>query len=1024
MFLSKLSINRPVMATMLVLVFIVFGLLAYFSLPLNLMPDVEFPYVTVQTIYPGAGPQEIESQISRPIEDAVSTISLVDQITSYSMGNVSYVIIAFDFNKDADTASREVKDNVDAILNQLPSDADRPIIGTFDPAAMPIVNLVVSGNASPIDLYNYVDTQLQDRFSQIEGIARVNISGGQSREIQVNLESNIVEQFSISLPQLSQIIAAHNMDMPGGQFQQGGQEFSVRLQGEIRDLETLRNLDIPTAYGTRKLHQIAEIKDTGSEIRERSIYVDSLTGSRQEDVISIGLIRNPEGNVVEIAQQVRSSLDSIRQGMPPGYDINIVRDNSIFIEDTFKDTVNNILLGILFTGIILFFFLGDLRSTFIVAIAMPTSIISSLLFLQLFDFSLNMMTLMGFSVSVGILVTNSVVVLENIFRHKSMGNSRKVAADIGTSEITVAVIASTFTNIVVFLPIAAMSSMVGQFFKEFALAVTFATIFSLLMSFTLTPMLASLILPKESRKGKFGASIDKMINNWEKFYAKLLSFIIKRKTNALGLLSITVILFILSFFIAAQIGFEFMPFLDEGNITIEVELPEGYDISETSKIIEEIDQIIASHNEVDQIVTDIGSTGTLNVGVNLARIRVSLVSADQRDLNTRQVANNITRALASTPNADIRVTATSSAGGGGGSSDISFDIRGADQEVLNELTQKALEELASTPGMINLDSSIRPGSPQITFTPKMGKLSAVGLTIFDLAMVLRSSIEGTVATRFREDGNEYDIRVRLNRSSVDTPQKIGDIPVITQFGTFKFSQLADLSFTEGSRFIMRKDKNLAVEITGDVAIGYTLGEVSSNISQTLNEIEFPIGYSFRWGGETEMMQETVLDMLQTFIIAVLLTYMLLAAILESFLQPLFILVTLPFALIGVFVAMFLSGLSMNIVSMMSIIMLVGIVVNNAILLLDYTNQLVRIEGKTVKEALITACPTKLRPIIMASGAIILGMLPMALGLGAAGREFRQPMGIVSIGGLVVSTLLALFVIPSLYYLIHRDKPTQ
>lgn len=1021
MFLSKLSINRPVMATMLVLVFIVFGILAYINLPLNLMPDVEFPYVTIQTIYPGAGPQEIESQISRPIEDAVSTISLVDQIMSYSMENVSYVIIAFDFSKDADTASREVKDNVDAILNQLPSDAERPIIGTFDPAAIPIMNLVVTGNASPIELYDYVDTRLRDRFSQIEGVARVNISGGQTREIQINLDSKTVEQYSISLPQLTQIIAAHNMDMPGGQFQQGGQEFSVRLQGELQDIESLRNLDIPTPFGTRKLHQIAIITDTGAEIRERSVYFNAQTGSRQEDVISISLIRSAEGNVVEIASDVRNALDLIRREMPAGYDISIVRDNSIFIEDTFKDTVNNILLGILFTGIILFFFLGDLRSTFIVAIAMPTSIISSLLFLDIFGFSLNMMTLMGFSVSVGILVTNSVVVLENIFRHKTMGKKRKEAADIGTSEITVAVIASTMTNLVVFLPIAAMSSMVGQFFKEFALAVSFATIFSLLVSFMLTPMLSSLILPQKGRKGKFGSSIDNMIRNWEKFYGKLLSSIIKKKKNALAVLSLTVILFILSLFVAAQIGFEFMPFLDEGNISIEVELPEGYDINETSELMAQIDHIVASMPEVDRMVTNIGSTGALNVGVNLARIRVSLVDADRRRLNTRQVADNLIRELASIPNAVIRVTATSSFGGGS-SSDISFDLIGTEQEVLNDITAELLEKVAYTPGLINLDSSIRPGSPQITFVPKMDKLSAAGLTIFDLAMVLRTSIEGTVATRFRESGSEYDIKVRLDRSSVDTPQKIGNIPVVTRSGTFKFSQLADLDFTEGSRFIMRKDKNLAVEITGDVATEYTLGEVSGNINQVLNETELPPGYSFRWGGETEMMQEAIADMLQTFIIAVLFTYMLLAAILESFIQPLFILATLPFALIGVFVAMFLSGLAMNIISMMSIIMLVGIVVNNAILLLDYTNHLVRKEGKTIEEALITACPTKLRPIIMASGAIILGMLPMALGFGAAGREFRQPMGIVNIGGLVVSTLLALFIIPALYYLLHRDKP--
>lgn len=1020
MFLAKLSINRPVMITMFISVFIVFGLLAYLSLPLNLMPDIEIPFITIQTVYPGAGPQEIESQITRPIEDAVSTVSNIEFIQSYSMENASFVLIRFDFTEDTDVAYQEVKENVDAILAQMPSDADMPIVGKFDITAMPIIDMVFSADVCPTELFDYADTMLRDRFSQIDGVANVNITGGEVREIQVRLDPADVERYAISLPQLSQIIAAQNMDMPGGQFQHDGQEFSVRLMGELQDLDALRNIEVPTRFGNIKLSRLAQVEDTSADVRERSIYFNVQTGERREDVINISLVASPEGNVVDISNQVKRLLPQIREELPAGFSINVVRDNAIFIEDTFHDTMTNILLGILLTGLVLLLFLADLRSTFIVALAMPTSIVSSLILLQMLDFSLNLMTLMGFSVSVGILVTNSVVVLENIFRHKSLGHGRKKAADLGTSEITVAVIASTMTNIVVFLPIATMTSMVGQFFTEFALAVTFATLFSLLISFTLTPMLASLILPEKQNNSKFSDMTLKSFQKWERLYKRMLSFFLKKKRYSAGLLAGVVILLGLSFFLAAAIGFEFMPFSDEGNIRVEVELPQGYDLSETAGLMQEIDRRIADFPEVDQMIANLGSIGQLDVGTNLARIRVSLVDTDQRRLTTRQVADRITRSLSDIPNATIRVFAVSSMGGGGGSP-IQFYLMGPDIEELTAISEQTMEHVGRAEGLTNFDTSLRPGTPQLTFVPRMDKLASAGLTVYDLSMSLRSSIEGVVATQFREAGQEYDIKVSLLKETVDTPQKIANIPVVAPTGTYKFSQLADLDFSESPSVLMRRDKILSVEFTGDTVTGYPLGAVMNNIEEKIDDLDIQAGYRIEWGGEGEMMQETIADMLQTFILAILLTYMLLAALLESFVQPLFILATLPFALIGVFAAMFISGLTMNIVSMMSIIMLVGIVVNNAILLLDYTNQLVRKEGMPVKEALMTACPTKLRPILMSSLAIILGMLPMAAGLGAAGREFRQPMGIVSIGGLIVSMLLALFVIPSLYYLFIKTK---
>ncbi len=453
MFLSKISISRPVTITMMIMVFVVFGFLAYTEMPLNLMPDVKLPFVTIQTVYPGAGPQEIETQITKKLEDAISTISNIDYIESYSMDNFSLVLIKFDLEKDVDIANQEVKDKVDVILNDLPNDARKPIIDKFDITAQPVVRMVLSGSQSSLELYEYADKVLRDRLSQIEGVAQVEISGGQEREIRVVLNERTVFSNNISLSQLSQVLAMHNMDLPAGSFQVANQELSVKVKGEISDLETLKNIEIPTAFGRKKLSSIANVIDTGNEIRERTTFFDLGNRIKQDNVISINLVKSSDGNPVQISKNLQKQLGGLTDALPEGMELTIVVDDSIFIESSVNDTMNNILLGILFTGLVLLLFLHDLRSTLIVALAMPVSIISTFVFMQLAGFTLNIMSLLGLSTSVGVLVTNSVVVLENIFRHKDMGNSKQVSAERGTSEIAVAVLASTLTNKVDFLPI-------------------------------------------------------------------------------------------------------------------------------------------------------------------------------------------------------------------------------------------------------------------------------------------------------------------------------------------------------------------------------------------------------------------------------------------------------------------------------------------------------------------------------------------------------------------------------------------
>ena len=1019
MFLAKLSVKRPLLVTMILMVFVVFGGLAYFEMPLNLTPDITLPFVTIQTIYQGAGPVEVEMQVTKRIEDAVSTISNIDYIESYSMDSFSFVMISFDTAKNVDIANQEVKDAVDAILNTLPNDADRPTVGKFNLNAMPVVRLVLSGVQSGLELYDYADNNIRDRFSQIPGVAQVNISGGQEREIHIVLNENMVFSNNISLAQWASLLAAKNMNLPGGSFRIGNQDISVQMRGEINDLQTLRNLEINTAFGSRRLSQIADIIDTHAEVRERTTFFDVANKVKYENVVGISLVASSDGNPVEISRGLHRQLRNINAMLPEGMDLTIVDDNSIFIEGAVNDTMSNIFLGVIFTGLVLLFFLYDFRSTFIVAVSMPVAIVSTFVLMNISGFSLNILSLMGLSTSIGVLVANSVVVLENIFRHKELGKPRKEAAVIGTSEIAVAVLASTLTNVVVFLPIATMSGMLGQMFAEFGLTVTYATLFSLLIAFTLTPMLASKILPEKASNNIFSRNIERFLESLKNGYAKMLNFVLKRKTHSVFLVFITILLLFFSLLLFTSIGFEFMPNMDQGSITLNVELPIGYNLDETAQTLSNIEEIISHYPEVLYIQTDLGRSGGINRGENVARANINLIPLEERDISTQQVVDRIIRDLAHVPNAKILVSASD--GGPGGGSPISMYLTGFDDEVLLELSNEILDKIRDIPGLVNLDTSTRSGRPELLVTPRRDQLALTGATFPEVAINVRAAIAGLTATYFREDGNEYDIVITKSGDSYNTPEKLRAMTVVTSAGRFQLGQLANVEFSEGVNRTIRRDRAKAIQITGSPATGIPLGDVTNEIDQRLADVNFPPGYNIRWAGTAEMMQESVSEMSRAALLAILLTFMLLVAILESFLQPLLIMSTLPLALIGVMLALYFFGITMNIVAMMAIIMLVGIVVNNAILILDYANQLRREEGKSVKEALLIACPIKLKPVIMSNIAIILGMLPMALGIGEFGVEFRQSMGIVSIGGMITSTLLTLFVIPAMYYVASRVR---
>ena len=1022
MILSDLSIRRPIMMSMLLIVFILFGGMAYFGMPLDLMADIDVPYVVVQTVYQGAGPKEIETQITKRVEDAVASISKIDQLTSYSMEGISIVILKFDLDKDVDVANQEVTSKIDAILGDLPDDSDPPTVEKIDLQEFPIIEVILSGSQTSTELYDIADTKLKDRFSQVEGVARTEVSGGQQREIQVLLDGRAVTENSISLSRVAAIIGAHNLDMPGGHFKRRTQEYTVRMTGEYESIEELENVEIPTVSGSKRLKDIAEVSDAGAEVRERTMYFNNIEKVSNPDAVMLSVVKSSEGNTVDIAHEITDMLPGIEESLPAGCTLDIVTNKATFIEDTVNDTIQTIILGIILTGLVLLFFLHDFRSTIIVALAMPMSIISAFMLMNMLGFTKNIMTLMGLSTSVGILVSNSVVVLENIFRLKREGKNRKEAASAGTSGVVVAVVAATATNIAVFVPVANMSGMMGQVFYEFAMTVTFATLFSLLISFTLTPMMASLILPESNvnKKRPISEKAEAFFGKMESGYKNLLRTIMANRKRSAGIIVAALVILAGTMMFAGGIGFEFMPIMDEGDIRIEVELPTSANIEETAVALQTIEDRLKHYPSVKRMVTEVGSLSEMDLGVFLATISVKLVDPGERDLTTNATTAVLIEDLSDIPNVKIRVRAVSSMDMGG-QAPITFYLQGQDIDRVEAYKEEILRRISDVPGLVNLTTSSRPGVPEISIKPDRKAIADAGLTVYDVAMQMRGAMAGLVATQYRDEGEEYDLRIMIADDDIDTPEEVANLPVFSNGQRYTLSQLGEIGFAEGLSKILHIDKFKAVQFSASTAPGVALGDVMAEIDLRTADLNMPSGYVISYGGTSEIMNDAIVDMATALLIAIVLTYMLLAAILENLTQPLLVLGTFPLALVGVLGALLMTGITMNVISMMSIVMLLGIVVNNAILILDYANELVKNSGMDIRRALLEAAPVKLRAILMSSSAIILGMVPMALGMGASGREIRESMGIVTIGGLLVSTVLTLFVIPALYNLVARSQ---
>jgi HAE1 family hydrophobic/amphiphilic exporter-1 len=1001
--ISDFSIKRPVTTAMIILMILLIGGVALSRLSLDLFPDITFPGAAIITNYQGVGSEEIENLITKEVESSVSTVEGVKSVRSTSSMGSSTVVVEFNWGRDMDFAVQDLREQVDLISGSvLPDDANEPLIFKFDPSMMPIMNYGISAEGLSISqLKEEVEDELVPRLERIPGVAQVNMQGGLEREIIVSLKRKELNYYDLNFNTITNIVAAENVNVSAGEVLQGNKEFLVRTIGKFSNLDEIRDINIPVGNGQIKLSDVAEVKDGFADL-------STLSRTNGDRSLSLSIQKQTDANTVEVAAAVRTEMDKISRDYP-NYSFAMAMDQSEFIEDSIASVSQNAAVGGLLAVIILFLFLRNIRSTIIIATAMPISIIGTFILMYFAGVSLNVISLGGLALGVGMLVDNAVVVLENIYRYRSLGEGKIEAAREGSTEVGMAIVASTVTTVVVFLPIVFVEGMAGQLFKDLALTVAFSLIASLLVALTLIPMLASKILKvkqKELDRGKKEGKI-------KKSYRGALSRVLKHRWIFVVLL---VILLAGSLALVPQIGFEFMPSTDQGAFSVSYELPVGTALPRSNEVSTEIESILLDIEEVETVISTVGSGGRMSASTssNIGNINVQLVDLAERDLATSEIMESVRQKI-NIPDLDFTVKEQSGGGGGGGGSPVNVKLRGDDLGILKRESAKAVSAIADIEGLREIEDSFSEGQPEYQITVNRSIASRFGLNVSQIAGTVKTAIAGTTASRYEVAGDEYDIRVRLEEDQIESLNQVPNLNIQTASGDMiPLSRVAKLKITEGPVEILRKDQERYAEITADIH-GVDLGTVMGKIQNRLGEIELPEGYRFIYEGEFEDVQESFGSLAMAFGLAVILIYMVMASQFESLIHPFTIMFTIPLAVIGVIFGMYVTNSIISVGSLLGLITLAGIVVNNAIVMVDYINQLRR-KGTEKIEAIITAGTIRLRPIMMTALTTILGLLPIAMGIGE-GSESTQPMGIVIVSGLTFATFLTLFVIPIVYSLV-------
>ncbi|WP_425066132.1 efflux RND transporter permease subunit [Reyranella sp.] len=1011
--LTQIAVDNPVFATMMMVALLVMGLFSYRQLGIDQFPNVDFPIVVVTTDYPGASPETVESEISRKIEESVNAIAGLKTLTSRSLEGKSIVIAEFELSVPSAVAMQDVREKVQMVRASFRPEIKEPLIQRFNPDDQPIVSIAVRSDVRSVrDLTTLADQIIIKRLQTVRDVGRATIAGGLKRQINIELDPGRMHALRVGVNDIMRAIRDENQNFPAGNVQRGNDDRVIEVTGRVvepgdfADLIVARRGQAPVY-----LRQVANVVDGQQELEN----VAMLNGER---ALAIDVVKTQGSNTIEVARGVRRAVAELQASLPSDVKLEIVRDSSRGIQNSVDNVQQTMIEGGLLTIAIVFLFLHSWRSTVITGLALPISVFGAFMVMAAFGFTLNVLTLMALSLAIGILIDDAIVVRENIMRHIGFGKTHRQAAIDGTNEIGLAVLATTFCIVAVFLPVAFMGGIIGRFFFQFGVMVSAAVLISLFVSFTLDPMLSSVWYdPQAHANGRFARIVNGAQEKANGVYRVVLAWALRWPKLTLLIALAT---FVGSFALPKYIGFEFVPQADLGEQVVSIETPVGSSLEYTEAKLRQVDAAIREFPEVDYTYGTV-NTGYAN-GKNQASLYLKLKPLKQRTRSPEQLAQPIRERLASIPGILVSINIPGGPGGGV-QKQLQLSLQGPDTNVLDAISQDVMKRAAGIRGLVDLDRNLKAAKPILSVRLRRDAASDLGLGSAAVAQSLRPLFAGDETSLWRApDGENYMVMVRL---PTDDRTGIADLHrVWFTAGTepnglprmVHIAQIADVVTDVGASQINRRDLNREVQITANV-YGRSAGEVSSDLQKILTEIKLPPGYRFVFGGSTKDMAESAAYAGQALLMAVILIYLILASQFGSFLQPIAIMMSLPMSLIGVFLGLLVAGTTLNIFSAIGFIMLMGLVTKNAILLVDFFNQ-ARERGTPVNEALLEAGTIRLRPILMTTLAMVFGMLPLALGLGEGATQ-RAPMAHAVIGGLISSTLLTLVVVPVVLVYIDR-----
>ncbi len=1022
MSITEIAIKRPLLIIVIFFTMILFGFISYRSLNYNLLPKFEANVLSVSTAYRGASADEVQSSITKPIEDAISSIEGVDHVNSSSMEGVSVVVIQLKSGVSTINAQRDAERKINQMKSLLPDDADDPVVNRFNSEELPVLRISASANVGPTELYDMVDQQIKPILSNVDGVGSVNLIGGNQREIQVSFDRDKLEVYKISPSQIYQAIANANISYPTGSVESGRSRFSLRLDEKFMKVEDLRNLVVSqTKDGGRiRLNDLATVTDAQTEYKT----VNRING---KPGIGIEIVKQADANAVKVSELVKAKMEELKKiYATKGLRFEIAIDQSVYTLASADAVMHDLVLAVIIVALVMLLFLHSIRSSLFVLVALPSAMIPTFVLMYAFGFSLNLMTLMALSLVVGILVDDSIVILENIFRHMEMGKDRMTAAVEGRSEIGFTAIAITLVDVVVFVPMALSGGMIGNILREFSLVVVFSTLMSLVVSFTLTPLLASRFaslvhLSKENIFGRFFLAFEKMLDNLKEFYGNVLKWALVHKKYVL---MIIVVLFVASFALipAGFIGTAFVSPSDRGELNISLEMQPETPLYVTNKMVFQAEKMVMSHPEVEKVFSNVGTqsgnalTGNTSTS-NIAEISVRLIDKEKRKISSDEFGELARNEISKIPGVKVTIKPV----GITGSSDapIQVALKGVNMDTIWKAAKIIRGIVEKTAGTDYVEYSTKNPQNEIDIDLDRDKMNMVGLSVPEIGIALQTAFRGNDQLKYTDNGEEYSINVISEKSDRRDMESVKNVTIRNSKGAnIKLGEIANVQQKLGQSVLQRSDRLNSIKVnafTSGRAAGTVIGEIQAEVAKQ----KLPEGVMVDFQGQAQQQKDAFGSLGIAMLIGFLLVYLIMVALYESAIYPLVVMFSIPVALIGAFLALALSMQMLSIFAIVGLIMLMGLVAKNGILIVDFTNHL-KEQGHSLTDALVEAGKERLRPILMTTVAMIAGMLPIALSTGS-GAEVKNGMAWVIVGGLSSSLLLTLVLVPTMYYIIDTLK---